>query len=361
MKKYSVSLVAAMVLLFSGFAIAYDEPKYDSNFLLSVLFKVQGLREQAMEEIRKLDIEIKNNEATIQKSKQIIDLASQRTDTNAKQAKAIAREALIKAQEAKRKNEETKKEWGLKKMRADSSYATIHNMLSKNLGSGRQIKGFMTDYTGRVDIFKANGDKASPENGFIEPGDKVWTYGDSSAEIQMLDGRATAKIGPYSEFVMKEDTPQEQVVELLKGKVYMAVDKADDYYKMLKEKYKPDIQTIKEADSEDYKNALKLYNQYLQTIKDADTEDYKKAKWLFEMRLWLNSPNAAVAVRGTKFVVELKENKATEVTVLEGIVDVSDRKGEKKVAVEGGYKVIATSDGISEPQKFENIARWWER
>lgn len=354
MKKYSVSLVAAMVLLFSGFAFAYDEPKYDSNFLLSVLFKAQKLREQAREEIRKLDIEVKRNEATIQNSKQIIDLASQRNDANAKQAATVAKEAMLKAKEAKRKNEESKKQWELAKIRADRSYATILNIF--NRGSDRQIKGFITDYRGRVDIFKANGDKASPENGFIEPGDKVWTYGDSSAEIQMLDGRATARIGPYSEFVMKKDTPQEQVIELLKGKVYMAVDKADDYAKEMEEnleQYKNDIQTIKKWTSEQFDEYVKKIREYERKLSVSYPNCHvvdKKTKCL----------TVAVAVRGTKFAGEVKENNSMEVTVLEGIVDITIPELGKTVSLTTGLKAIINKDGTIKQEKTDYVERWWE-
>lgn len=365
MKKYPVSLVAAMALLFSGFTIAYDEPKYNSNFLVSLFFKAQTLRVQAEEEIRKLDIEIKNNEATIQKAKQIIDLASQRTDANAKQAATIAREALIKAQEAKKKNEESRRQWEQRKIQADRSYATILNMM--NYGSNKQIKGFVTSYTGRVDIFKANGDKETPEYGFLEPGDKIWTYDNSSAEIQMLDGRATVKIGPYSEFVMKEDTLQEQVVELLKGKVYMAVNKADDYVKEMKkniEQYKKDIQTIKQWTNEQ----LDEYN------KKINEEIYKYKK---RLDLYLHSSpdcysnemktkrsdrciTAVCGVRGTKFASEVKENNSMEVTVLEGIVDITIPELGKTVSLTTGYKAIINKDGTIKQEKADNVERWWE-
>lgn len=154
-KTYPIAIITAMVMIFSISALAFDKPQYSNSFLLSVLFKVQGLREQAMEEIRKLDIEIKNNEATIQKSKQIIDLASQRTDAKAKQAEVIAREALLKAQEAKRKNEETRREWELKKIRADRSYAAVENMLSQDLGSNKSNNTENYTVHSSIDTYKS--------------------------------------------------------------------------------------------------------------------------------------------------------------------------------------------------------------
>ena len=337
-------MFACLFVFTPQFAFAFEEMRYDNNFLLGVLFKAQELRDKAITEIRKIDMEIAKNEDTIQKSEKIINLAQQRG--NAK-AEMVARDALMKAKDAKRQNEETKKEWELNKMRADRSYATIQNMLSHNYGSNKRIRGFVTDYAGRVDIFKANGDKASPENGFLEPGDEVWTYGESSAEIQMLDGRAAAKLGPESEFVMKKDTPQEQVVELVKGKVYMAVDKIDEYAKKMKEKieqYKEDLQTIKQLNEEDI-NDLKNY-----IIKEA-----RKRPLFLEMSNCKNVKNycvtAVCAVRGTKFTSEIKDNNTMEVTVLEGIVNVNIPEKNKTLFVDAGNKATIGSDGSIKVEK----------
>jgi ferric-dicitrate binding protein FerR (iron transport regulator) len=351
---YQISMILLMAWFLTGPAIAYEEPQYGNQFLLSIFFKTQALRDQAIAEIRKIDMEIKKNEETIQKSQQIINLAGQRTGTNARKAEAIAREALMKTQNAKRTNEETRKQWELQKIRADKSYATIQNMLSQKYDSRQQIKGFMTNYRGNVYIIKANGEKTSLDNGFLEPGDKVWT-GNGTAEVQMLDGRADAKLGPYTEFVMKKDTPQEQVAELLKGKVYMAVDKIDEYAKKMKEKidqYKEDVQTIKQLNKEDIN----------------DLENYiERKKFLLENHCCHSAPDgkiycitAVVSVRGTKFTSEIKDN-TMKVTVLEGIVDVNIPEKNKTLSVEAGNKAIIISDGTTKVEKIEQIERWWER
>ena len=354
MTKTIKPLLLLIILLFTGVAYAYDEPQYNSNFLLSVLFKAQELRDKATMEIRKIDMEIKKNEEAIQKSEKIISLAQQKGNTK---AEMVARDALMKATEAKRKNEETKAGWELNKMRADRSYAAIQNMFSQNLGSSKQIKGFMSNYTGNVYIIKANGEKASPDNGFLDPGDKVWT-GNGSAEIQMLDGRGSATLGPYSEFVMKKDTPQEQVVELLKGKVYMAVDKIDEYAKKMKEKidqYKEDLQTIKQLNKEDI-NDLKNYIEkrirefhVLHNVCHYVPRDGKN-----------QCVTAVCAVRGTKFTSEIKDNNTYEVIVLEGIVDVTILEKDKTLSVEAGNKAIIGVDGDVKVEKIDQIEKWWE-
>ncbi len=353
-------MILLIAWLFPCLAFAYEETQYSNQFLLSIFFKTQALRNQAITEIRKIDMEIKKNEETVQKSQQIINLASQRTDANARKAEEIAREALMKAQDALRRNEESKREWELKKIRADRSDATIQNMLSQNYGSNRQIKGFVTNCTGNVGIIKENGDKASLENAFFEPGDKVWT-GNGTAEAQMLDGRADAKLGPYSEFVMKKDTPQEQVAELLKGKVYMAVDNIHEYAKKMKEKidqYKEDVQTIEQLNKEDI-NDLKNYI----------IEEKRRRLFFLHNRNCHFGPNgeilwcltATVSVRGTKFTSEIKDNNTIEVTVLEGIVDVNIPEKNKTLSVEAGNKAIIIADDVIKVEKIEQIEMWWER
>jgi len=331
------------ILFFTANAFAHDEPQYSNNFLLSLYFKAVELRDRAITEIRKIDMEIAKNNETIQKSEKIISLAQQKGNTK---AEMIARDALIKAQEAKRKNEEIRKEWELQKIRADRSYATIQNMLSQKNDSKQQIKGFVASYTGNVYIIKANGERATPENGFLEPGDKVWT-GDGTAEMQMLDGRATAKIGPYSEFEMKKDTPEEQVVELIKGKVYMAVDKIDEYAKKMKEKsekYKEEIQTIKELKEEDIKYLRNQFTIFMK-LKSEEGETY----------------TAVGGVRGTKFTSEIKEDKAMEITVLEGAVNVNIPELNKGISLSEGTKVTITKDGTIKQEKAKNPETWWER
>ncbi len=69
----------------------------------------------------------------------------------------------------------------------------------------------------------------------------------------------------------------------------------------------------------------------------------------------------AMAVRGTRFSVELKNGETTEITVFEGSVEAGDLKGEKRILVEEGFKVIVTKDGISGPQKITEIDKWWDK
>jgi tetratricopeptide (TPR) repeat protein len=350
MKLSSISLIILIVSIFSSFGFADEGPRYSNDFLLSVYFKAVELRDNAIAEIKKIDMEIQKNEEAIKKSERIISLAQQRNDEKAKQAEIIARNGLAKAAEAKARNEETKKELERLRTRADRSLATVQNMLARNNGSNQKVKGFISGFSGRVEILKADGTAVTAENNFLEPGDTVLTY-DGSAEIQMLDGRATTTIGPYSEFLMKKDTPEEQAVELLKGKVYMAVDKIDEFAKKMKEKieqYKEDLQTVKDINKEDIKY---LRNQFTLFMK------------LISQEGCLNNrcPTAICGIRGTKLTSEIKEDKAMEITVLEGAVEVNIPELNQSISLKEGNRVIIAKDGIVKQEKVESPERWWEK
>jgi len=50
-----------------------------------------------------------------------------------------------------------------------------------------------------------------------------------------------------------------------------------------------------------------------------------------------------------------------EVTVLEGIVDVSIPEKNKTLSVEAGNKALIISDSIFKVEKIGQIERWWEK
>lgn len=382
---YSVFIALLTAWLFAGHAFAYDETQRD--FLLGLYFKSQILRDQAVAEMRridseisKIDAEIKKNDATIQNSQQIISLAGQRTDEKAKKAEVIAREALMKAQAAKSKNETTRKELELKRkeaelarIRADRSYATIKNMLSEGpwgLRDQAPIQGFVSGFTGRVEVKSANGktytlnDPESPA--FLKAGDVIQTYDNGKATFHVLGGRGDASLGPNSKIVVGKASQEEEEVGLVKGKLYITVNKIDDYASTMKEKYeqyKEDLKTVTDPNNlEDmYRRAQKIFRikkfQILNLHKVGCTYSYD----FYEDRIlksWCRT--VVVGIRGTKLSLENKEDGTGELVVLEGVVDVSTPDGRKVFSLEGGQKVTFTKEGISSPQKMENIEKWWE-
>ena len=336
------------IILLAGSISAAQETRPDDAFLLGALFKARDLIDRTAADLQKIDREIQENDRVIKKAEEIIVLAGQR---NNKQAESVARDAQLKAREARKKNEDTKARLELVRKRAAASYGALKNRLAASLGGGANppVKGMVSAYSGRVQVSKKSGETfelRADDPGLLEAGDAILTYGSSSAEVQTLDGRGTVQLGEYSELKLQEDTPEKQVLELVRGKVYSAVEKMDDFANMLQEKTKQfgsDFLTVANVSEKEYEAVIKSLRA--------------RAQKKFEVRTGAGTGS----VRGTKFTVELKNGETTELMVLEGAIEASDLKGEKRVLVEEGFKVIMTKDGISEPQKITEIEKWWEK
>jgi len=343
LKRSCLAGLALVILFPGGWTSAAQEASRNDGFLLGALFRTRDLIDRTSADLQKIDREIQENDRVIKKAEEIIVLAGQR---NNKQAESVARDAQLKAREARKKNEDTKARLELVRKRAAASYGALKNRLAASLGGGANppVKGMVSSYSGRVQVSKKNGERfelRADDPGLLEAGDAILTYGSSSAEIQTLDGRGTVQLGEYSELRLQEDTPEKQVLELVRGKVYSAVEKADDFANMLEEKTKQfgsDFQTVANVSEKEFEAVIKSLRA--------------RAQKKFEVR----TPNCAVAVRGTRFSVELKNEETTEIAVFEGSVEAGDSKGEKRVLVEEGFKVIVTKDGISGPQKIGDFS-----
>jgi len=324
-----------------------------SNWLLGVIFKFENMRDKAIADIQKYEGEIQKCDNTISKSDNIVRLAQQKGNVK---AEIIAREASLKAQEAKIKNKEQKNSAELNKKKAEFALATVKNELSNALSQPQKIKSVITNYSGRVEIQKENGetfDFGKNQPVFLEKGDFIMTYGNSSAELQFLEGRGSLKVGEYSRVKMEEDDAGTQVMNMIQGKVNISVEKLENYQKMMEEKikaYKEDLKTVKDATKQE---KLNVYENYLEGLK-------LRVKKKFEV----HTNTTVMTVRGTQFLVYEDEKTGTEIIVLGGSVEMRGTKGEKTIIVNAGYKGTATKGGIlSDPEKIDlsKIERWWEK
>ena len=324
-----------------------------SNWLLGVIFKLENMRDKAIADIQKYEGDIQKCENTISKSDNIVRLAQQKGNVK---AEIIAREASLKAQEAKIKNKEQKNSAELNKKKAEFALATVKNELSNALSQPQKIKSVITNYSGRVEIQKENGetfDFGKNQPVFLEKGDFIMTYGNSSAELQFLEGRGSLKVGEYSRVKMEEDDAGTQVMNMIQGKVNISVEKLENYQKMMEEKikaYKEDLKTVKDATKQE---KLNVYENYLEGLK-------LRVKKKFEV----HTNTTVMTVRGTQFLVYEDEKTGTEIIVLGGSVEMRGTKGEKTIIVNAGYKGTATKGGIlSDPEKIDlsKIERWWEK
>ncbi|TRZ88820.1 MAG: hypothetical protein D4R88_06935 [Methanosarcinales archaeon] len=349
-------LSALLLLIFYGISFAQDAEVQKSNWLLGVIFKLENMRDKAIADIQKYEGEIQKCDTTINKSENIVRLAQQKGNV---QAEVIAREASLKAQEAKLKNKEKKNSAEFNKKRAEFALATVKNELSNALSQPQKIKSVITNYSGRVSIQKESGeiiDFGKNQTSLLEKGDAIQTYGNSSAELQFLEGRGSLKVGEYSKVKMEADDAGTEVMNMIQGKVNISVEKLENYQQMMEEKikaYKEDLNTVNDATKQEKLNA---YENYLKGLKHRIQNIQKK----FEVR----TPAWAMSVRNTEFLVFEDEKTGTEMIVLEGSVEMKGTKGDKTIIVNAGYKGTVTKDGIlSDPEKLDlsKIERWWER
>jgi len=219
-----------------------DSDVQKNNWLLGVIFKLENMRDKAIADIQKYEGEIQKCENTISKSDNIVRLAQQKGNVK---AEMIAREASLKAQEAKIKNREKKNSAELNKIRAEGTLATVKNELSNALSHPQahpdEIKSVITNHSGRVEIQKENGEIigfGKNQIGLLERGDFIMTYGNSSAELQFLEGRGSLKVGEYSKIKMEADDAGTEVMNMIQGKVNISVEKVENYQKMMEEKIK---------------------------------------------------------------------------------------------------------------------------
>jgi hypothetical protein len=266
---------------------------------------------------------------------------------------------------ARRINTNLKHAAELRKKRAGIAKATVSKLLETDEPARPGIKSLITDYSGDVYVWsekQGNTIKLGEDSGFcLKPGEKIVTMKNSSVEMQFLDGRGAVRIGEHSRVSIEENESGSQTINMIKGKIHIAVNKLDEYRKMFEEKLK----SYKELE-----NPSTVKDVLMQEI--AEKYEQKKGEYhtygfLGPLGLapLIRTPCITVTVRGTKFMVFEDEKTGTELIVLEGAVDVKAIKGEESsIPVDAGHSVRATKDGvISKPEKIDlkKLERRWEK
>ena len=358
--------MVVMLLVCTGNSRAQMTDLERGNWLLGVVFKLQGMRDDALADIQRYETGIRKANDIISRSEKIVSLARQKGNA---EAERIAGNALTKARDARQKNEELRRQAELRKKRADIAFANVHNLLAKQSSMKTGIRSVVTGRTGRVTIFSKRLNKSihldDNQAAFLEPGDEIWTFGNSSVEMQFLDGRGTLKLGEYSKFKLEEDKQGTQIINMLKGKIHIGVDKLDDYREMMEEnirRYKSDATLVKD----EVVGRLVEEHEKLQERLEKARRGYRSTSplWPLLPGTLIRTPTMVLGIRNTEFLVFEQEGVGTEIIVLEGTVEVKAIKGEKTFLVDAGNRIHVTKDGvISKPEKVDlkKIKRWWER
>ncbi len=340
LQRWCIVSLGLAILFTCGPIPAAQEARQSDGFLPGFLFKMLDLIDKTAARLQKVNQDIRENDRTIGKAEDIITVARQR---NNKQAESVTQDTLRNAREARKRNEKTRAALESTRSRVAASYAAIRKMLASGQGKepGSRVRGMVSDYSGKVQVSRKSGESFDLNNedpGFLEPGDRIMTGGSSGAVIQTFGGRGTVQLAEYSELKLPEDTPEKQVLELVRGKIYSTVDKAADFEKMLQGK-------------------MKEYGKDLLSFPQKGWTGLENRINKLEVR----TPGGGYAIRGTKFTVEIRSEETTELTVLEGTVEASDLTGGNPVLVEEGFRIIMTKREFSEPQKIADVEKWWEK
>jgi hypothetical protein len=329
-------------LCIGGFA--QDDDAVQSNFLLGESVRLIRLRDSAVQEILRLENEIRRADAAIANGEKIIQIARDRGDS---EAEAKVQSLLATASEVRSKNNASKTSLELTQRQIEAALAAVLNKLASAGVQSIRIQSTVSAFTGRVSIQKKNEEPSNIDGirpVFLENGAVVTTYDKSTVELKFLEGRGTLKMGENSQIEIADDKgANTQAIKLVKGAVNISVEKLETYEKELQKKideYEADLKTVKD---EAKQLIVDDYNKKMEGLR-------KRVRKKFEVR----TPAAVTSVRNTRFNVRLDGPERTEIIMFEGSVEVKPLKATKPFVVEAGYKAVFSADGIvTGPEKID--------
>ncbi len=289
--------VFAMILVdvFYGFCVfAQENAGMKKTWLTEIVSDLQMNKQN-------LTIQLKKAEGNIAVAENII--AQARAENN-RAAEAVGKQALSAAKQAKKKAQEAIRQ-------AEKKTARIRQRLSNLVDSDLEISAVITGYSGDVVYYSKRLGKELPLSELpiacLEDGDVIRTKAGGHVQMYCFEGRGNVEIGENTMLAVRNNNG-DSVLDLAVGQINLKVKKIKkDIKKYLKEYFK------------------------------------------------VYCPTVAVAVRGTEFSVLVRESKATDIIVFEGIVEVEDiNAAEKtvKAVVESGHRVHITAQGdVQEIQK----------
>ena len=313
--------------------------------LLNAVFKLEDNIKKVDKHIQRYENEIAKCDKTISNSNNIITLAKQNGN---KDAEKVALTALNKSTQAKQKNLDLLNSAKLKKRQSEKILTSLKNQLSQDNENNPSVKGSTLNYSGNVMIKKNSGQEYKLDennSSLFEIGDIITTAENSKLELQFLEGRGNLVLGEKSELKLNNDDSTD-VVDMIKGKAKLSVQKAEEFEKALNDKYK-ELKTIMLPTD---KNLEKLFGKIQARI--------KKLNKKFEVR----TPAGSSGIRGTEFLVYSNDNN-TELIVTEGVVEMKSTSSLKTVLVKEGEKGIISNDGtVSDVQQIDisKLEDWWD-
>ncbi|MCS7164318.1 MAG: hypothetical protein NZ845_04900 [Thermodesulfovibrio sp.] len=348
-KIFSIIMILASVLFPEILYSQQDSKAY--GVWLSVYFDIQNLKMKLKERIKEIDLKIASNQKNIEElNKLLADIQKTKITGTEKQkkdaslAEPIAQQALAKAKETQRILKNQKLELLMELNRINMEEQKLKD-LYETLISPKTV-GVIRNCSGDVRILKNNQYSYCSLYSTLNEGDMIITGSDGKADITMLDGRGKLTVEPNSRYIITKNTTEEEIGELVKGKMHVNIENSEKHSNKIKEilnSYKEDLKTIKDWTEEK-----------IEKIKREARDKRKKFSiWLCEFfhkgRVCgpegpTGAPWIAIGARGTEFTYEIDENKA-KLSVLEGEVEVTITKNKQTFIIPGGFEAIIKPDG----------------
>lgn len=329
---HRVGTKIAILFLLTSLGVSFAQT---SDPLLGETIRLEDVRDQAAEDIGKCDAGVQKCEGTISRSDRLAELARQAGATSeeerARQASSLARDAVRRLLESKRLAVS-------RRDRVEERLACLaRNEKSLESASARgDVKSVVVACVGRVSVQTPDGrTMVLGEAGALVKGDTLVTGVASSAELGLLNGRGSIKVGELSRVKMEEDTEDAQVIGLTRGSINVSIQKTDGYLEMLERRIKACERDLAAAPDEAKEKLLAEYRAL-------------QVKWQTWVRrkFEVHYVDAIMTVRGTQFLAHQNERGETEVVVIEGTVELALKNGANNVLINAGCKGIVTKEGV---------------
>lgn len=333
-----VCCVITMVTI-SGIS-ASQESSPNVGLCMSVYFDIEKLKIKCEERIRKIDSDIMQTEENIKEANRLLAeiqnakiYGTDKQKNDAIYAEPLAKKALAKAKETKRVLEQRRLEYLMELNRLNIEQENLSGLCKKI--TSPNVGGLLRNCDGDVKIHSSEVNPCKT-NLIIYNGDLITTGPDGKAEMVLLGGRGRVTLENDTKFVIRENGKNDQIVELIDGRVKIDIEKREAFKRRIKDwidKYMEDIKTIKDWGEEELKE-LKVWM----------CRKYRRGEGC------VKTPWAVVGARGTSFIIDRKGDYEAMVKVLEGLVEIDMIYG-KKVVLEAKNEAFLYSDGTLDLKK----------
>lgn len=330
----SVPLLGLMgaAIMAAGPAAAAPPVRAADHFLRLALLKVQIRIDRIGTDIEKAQGDLRTNARVIEEAEEKLRVARETRGNRA--ASLVPVTDLQKARNDRRRIKRTLAGFEEDRSRAESAYAFVRAALAAPDGpgpAGRPI-GLIVAYSGRPAIQRADGKTISATGdrpAFLGSGDAIAAEGEDRSEILFLAGRGLVQMEGRSRVEIREPSPGEQVLELVRGRIRIVVERPVELELALRDRL---------AGPDDELTGL------IGDLRGLDGAEFAR---LFGTDLEIKVPGAVCVTGGADLSAQIEPDGTTEIRVHDGSVEVRKLAGGAGMTIDRGSGVVVTKEGLS--------------